>query len=1202
MSEKRLPVPLKKQERAHTLSQYNLLDFLPEERFNRLTKIASALCGTPISMITMMDKNRHWIKSIRGLDIYESSFEDPFCHYTIMQDGIFEVENIETDKRFSVYPPFSTNFTIRFFAGKALIDPDGFALGTLCVMDHKPRKLTDQQKEALNDLADEVMDTILARKEKEELIKTNKFLQQSNEAAKVGGWELDLRNDRLEWTSVTKKIHEINEDFVPDAEFAVRFYKDEENRDIIRESVSRVIETGGQFSHDLQIITAQGNHKWVRVNGNAEFDEEGCKRVYGTFQDINEQKRSELALFEEKDKLENVLIGTHSGTYEWDVQPDHMYVNNRLAEMLGYKAEEINPLTKYTWIKMAHPEDLGEVEQALTKCLNREKDHYDCVFRMKHKDGHWVWIRDRGKVRSWSGDGKPLKMYGTYVDVSLRKNAEISLIESRDHFQSLITNVPGASYRCELFPDGTILESPLKFMSKQVEDITGYPSSDFINGEVRNFSDVIHPDDLDHVIENVQKAITGIEKDWEMEYRVIHKNGEVRWCSERGRSYRDQLSGVIYLTGLIFDITDRKKTDQALIEKQTLLETILESIDVGIASCDSSGKQTLLNRAARIWYGRSSDNLELDSFLIDFSLYQADGKTPLENHEIPLVQALNEGKSVRKEIVVKSEGKPSRTINTHGTQLRGPDGELFGAVTTMQDISDRKSGEIRIRQSEEQFRKTFEYAANGMAVLDLDGKWLKVNKQLGAILGYSQKELQGMNFRDVTHPDEIEKDNRLLQELIDGKREYYNVEKRYIHKNGDVRWVLTAVSALEDEESEKTRFISQYTNITSQKEAEQQLHETLKKLEGILEASTQVVIVSTDPDGVITSFNAGAENLLGYTADEMIGKETPLLYHLESEIEERSRELAKKVNHPVEGFDLFRVNKCNETHETHEWTLIKKNGDTFPVQLTATAIRNSRGDTIGHLGIATDISELKRSEEEMKQLLEMNQDQNQRLLNFAHIVSHNLRGHATNFSMITEILSFEEDPEEIKQLQSMLKTASDNLSETVENLNEIVKINTSTNHALKPVHIRKRLEKAIENNRAFISETSARIEIGDSIDENLSVQGVPAYIDSILMNLINNAIKYRRPDQDPVVKINSRTADDGNVVISVEDNGLGIDLNKHGDYLFSLYKTFHGNRDARGVGLYITKNQVDAMEGKIEVKSTIGKGTKFDVYLAKSRE
>ena len=117
------------------------------------------------------------------------------------------------------------------------------------------------------------------------------------------------------------------------------------------------------------------------------------------------------------------------------------------------------------------------------------------------------------------------------------------------------------------------------------------------------------------------------------------------------------------------------------------------------------------------------------------------------------------------------------------------------------------------------------------------------------------------------------------------------------------------------------------------------------------------------------------------------------------------------------------------------------------------------------------------------------------------------------------------------------------------------------------------------------------------MDEEICIEYNPAYLESIILNLLSNAIKYRDPEKKPMVTINLFQENE-NVFLTVSDNGLGIDMEKHGDKLFGMYKTFHGNKNSKGIGLFITKNQIESMGGTIKVESEPGKGTTFEIKLS----
>ena len=174
----------------------------------------------------------------------------------------------------------------------------------------------------------------------------------------------------------------------------------------------------------------------------------------------------------------------------------------------------------------------------------------------------------------------------------------------------------------------------------------------------------------------------------------------------------------------------------------------------------------------------------------------------------------------------------------------------------------------------------------------------------------------------------------------------------------------------------------------------------------------------------------------------------------------------------------------------------------------------------------------------------------------------------------------------------MLDQASDNLMETITHLSEVAALNVKENVEFSEVNLGSTVEKAIYNVSA-LARTS-NVQIINLLDQEAIILGVPAYCDSIMLNFLTNGIKYRSDRKDCFIKIYSEKTDN-HLIIHFEDNGLGIDLKRHGSKLFGMYKTFHRNNDARGIGLFITKNQIEAMGGRITVKSEIGVGTRFAI-------
>tara|TARA_R110000744_G_scaffold363903_1_gene472337 strand:+ start:240 stop:842 length:603 start_codon:yes stop_codon:yes gene_type:complete len=196
--------------------------------------------------------------------------------------------------------------------------------------------------------------------------------------------------------------------------------------------------------------------------------------------------------------------------------------------------------------------------------------------------------------------------------------------------------------------------------------------------------------------------------------------------------------------------------------------------------------------------------------------------------------------------------------------------------------------------------------------------------------------------------------------------------------------------------------------------------------------------------------------------------------------------------------------------------------------------------------------------------------------------------------MLLGFLNSEKDPQERKRIIDMLTQASDNLLETLGNLNQVVDINTKTSETKKPLNLRNNIVKVLENFSALLDKDDSQII--NNVEKDIEVSCIPAYLDSIILNLVSNAVKYKSPNRTLLITINAVKSNEG-VLLSISDNGMGIDLDKYRDKIFGMYKTFHNRKDAKGFGLYLVKNQIEAMGGSITVQSEVDKGTTFNVYF-----
>ena len=350
--------------------------------------------------------------------------------------------------------------------------------------------------------------------------------------------------------------------------------------------------------------------------------------------------------------------------------------------------------------------------------------------------------------------------------------------------------------------------------------------------------------------------------------------------------------------------------------------------------------------------------------------------------------------------------------------------------------------------------RVFNNTYNGIAIVNLEGNWLKVNESVCDLFGYSRWELFNMDIDNIIYAEDLGVHEEKYQKLIRGEIDKYRVKQRFFHKDGSILWVLIYVSLVYFKEG-KPYMIWQFNDVTNRQ----------------------------------------------------------------------------------------------------------------------------------------------KNQDKLKAMFSVAKEQNERLTAFANIITHNLRSHAGNLSSITEFLEEDFSSQKDNENFQLLKKAVENLEETVSHLTEVAKIKEIEPSKLKALNLYDFVEKAMYNIIAMAQNANALIY--NEINEEHHVKAIPAYLDSIVLNFLTNAIKYRSEKRTPIVELTSIIEDDY-VVFKIKDNGLGIDMEKFGDKLFQMYKTFHYNEDAIGIGLFITKNHIESLGGKVEVTSEVDQGTEFSIYFKKA--
>lgn len=504
---------------------------------------------------------------------------------------------------------------------------------------------------------------------------------------------------------------------------------------------------------------------------------------------------------------------------------------------------------------------------------------------------------------------------------------------------------------------------------------------------------------------------------------------------------------------------------------------------------------------------------------------------------------------------------------------------VVGTIVQTDDITREVKKELELERMQNILKIKSEVAQVGCWEYDMESErlyWCEETKKIHQVPpSYKPNLSEAIGFYKQGYSRN--KVSMLLHRALNSGG-IFNERLVIITKKGEERWVNVGGKPI-IKNGKIAKISGTFQDIHDQVVAENKIKQDQQLLTTLIDNLPLNVYVK-DLDSKKILVNKAECEYLGKPPKELLGKTDFDLY--DEEVAKISRE---------EDLEVIRTLKPMLGKETIS---VKKDGETTNFLTSKIPLFDMEGKVSGLIGIGMDITPMKKKEDQLRNLINITSVQNKKLINFAHIVSHNLRSHSANFSMLLKFLETEEDEAEKEHIMRMLNQASDSLLETLENLNQVVDINSNVNLNKEPLDLNRSIAQVMQNLSAFLEKS--HVEIINNIPKGTVVQSVPAYLDSIILNLMTNAVKYRSPDRKPVITLNAKKRG-RTLIFSVSDNGLGIDMERYGDKIFGMYKTFHHNKDAKGIGLYIIKNQIEAMDGSITVNSEVDKGSTFNVYF-----
>lgn len=420
------------------------------------------------------------------------------------------------------------------------------------------------------------------------------------EVTGAGAWDLDMETKKIKFSPEWKNMLGYSDEEIENSFEGWRQLWHPQDVEIIKKALDDHLKGKTRdFEVLYRLKHKDGYWKWVLARGVLFRDEKDNPiRWMGINVDVT-------TIREEKERLDNIILSSNAGIWEWNVESGAIKFNERWFEILGYSKEDLDFDSVEVIKKIAHPEDFEKSIKKLNKILNKEEPYYSSEIRLRHKNGNWVWIMDTGKVISWTSDDKPLLMFGTHIDISNRKELEKKIIESKEEYETLVENSYDIIYRINT-------EGFFEFISKAWNTTLGYSVEETVG---KSFKPYVHPEDLEKVNNFFEKIKETSERTEITDYRLKDSTGNWHVFNTNAVPIFDDFGKVSGYVGTARDITKLKIALEEVVEQKEELERFFSvNLDL-LCITDFNGNFKRINKSWERVLGYSSEQILKTNFL-----------------------------------------------------------------------------------------------------------------------------------------------------------------------------------------------------------------------------------------------------------------------------------------------------------------------------------------------------------------------------------------------------------------------------------------------------------------------------------------------------------------------------------------------------------------------------------------------------------
>lgn len=827
----------------------------------------------------------------------------------------------------------------------------------------------------------------------------------------------------------------------------------------------------------------------------------------------------------------------------------YTYLSPSYLKILGYSHDEKMSFSREDLYNLIHPFDRSATKQFLTNAVAERKTEVLWLYRILHKHGHYIWREDHFSF-VYDDTGELQETFLVARDVTDRVHKDEELNRKERQAQALIEGIPDLIFRLDRKGRYLYYKARKEELIIQDTSIIGKNCKELLPRKIAL---------------EVEVAIERLFRSGEMQ--MIQYELDLPELGHRHYEARMVLSGEEEITALVRDITSDVESKKEI----TMLHSAIENSPMSVIVANKDLIITYVNKHFLTTSGHTKREIVGSKQPVFKSLEASDDdyKRIISKIQIgspwsgEVLSENKQGEQYWESVLVT----PLKESAEGGTQF----------LIVKQNISEIKALNRELKKLSFVASKT----SDSIQIVDADLRIQWINQAFTNSYGYSLEETRGKTPSSILYGrDTNQEDAKSILEGIAQQKAFSKVMLHYT-KDDDAYWMDCNFTPVFDQDGVLEKYIIVERDISQLVEAQKRIRSERNLLGTIIDHLPSLVFLK-DLDSKRTLVNQADIEFQGKkTASELIGKTDYDLYpkYLADRFKKQDEEIIRTGN-PVLNCEVL-VNHP----EGKKWFLLSK----IP-------LKSADGEINGLLGIGKEVTDIKEREIELRESIGVIGDQNKRLKEFTYIVSHNIRSHAANLHSLIKLLELSANEAERQEYLSMLENVSSNQLKTLDNLNKIISIQGDTNMDLEYIRVKEIVVNTMEVLQPEILGSSTKIDL--HISSKSGLYSNRPYFESIVLNLCSNAIKYRNPETDNKVEI-FWIEYENKYILEVKDNGLGFDVERYKDRLFGMNQTFHNHPKARGIGLFLVKNQIEALGGSISVQSEPNIGSVFTVKFQK---